>query len=74
MSSTYRIQTSANPDAGAGDFGEMEVDGCLRVDDGYYAGFSRVVGTRYIGIQGPLFYSFSNTKLRPRRASDLSVP
>jgi hypothetical protein len=52
----------------------MEVEGCLRVDDGYYAGFSRVVGTRYISIQGPLFYSFSNTKLRPRRAGDLSVP
>ncbi|MBL8616175.1 MAG: thrombospondin type 3 repeat-containing protein [Deltaproteobacteria bacterium] len=66
--------TSANPDAGAGDYGEMEVESCLRVDDGYYAGFSRVVGTRYSSIQGPLFYSFSHTKLRPRRAGDLSVP
>ena len=61
--------TNSNPDGGS-DFGEMEVGGCLRVDDRYYAGYARTLGAAYTAIQGPLFYSFSNFKLLPRRADD----
>jgi hypothetical protein len=65
--------TNSNPD-GSSDFGEMELDGCLRVDDRLYAGYSRTLGTAYSQVQGPLYYSFSNFKLLPRRASDVRVP
>ena len=61
--------TNSNPDGGS-DFGEMEVGGCLRVDDRYYAGYARTLGFVYTAIQGPLFYNFSNFKVLPRRADD----
>ena len=64
--------TSENPD-GADDFGEMEVDGCLRVDDDMHADYDRTLGASYGFIQGPLHYAFSNHKLRPRSADDYIV-
>jgi hypothetical protein len=66
--------TNSNPDGGS-DFGEMELGGCLRVDDRLYAGYARTLGTVYSLMQGPLYYSFSNFKVLPRRASDaVQVP
>jgi hypothetical protein len=65
--------TDANPDAPS-DFDEFEVEGCLRVDDLLCADCwadQPTVGTNYPAITGPLYYSFSNTKIVPREASDL---
>jgi hypothetical protein len=65
--------TDTNPDAPS-DFDEFEVDGCLRVDDFLCASCwldQPANGTNYSSITGPLYYSFSNTKLVPRDAADL---
>jgi hypothetical protein len=73
--------TSANPD-GSSDYGELEVDSCLRVDDQIFdglpepdeAGWSyRDLGNVYSFIQGPLNYGYSNFKLEPRDADDLEL-
>ncbi|HCH63601.1 MAG: hypothetical protein CL927_02195 [Deltaproteobacteria bacterium] len=61
--------TDANPD-GTEDFGEMEVDGCLRIDDAMDATYDRTLDVGYTYIQGPLHYAFSNSKLRPRNSDD----
>ena len=65
-----------NPD-GKSDYGEFEVDGCLRVDDFLYdeledssAGY-RTLGSTYVSITGPLYYSYEHFKLVPRDESDL---
>jgi len=66
--------TDENPDASAGDdYGEMEVDSCLRIDDGILDGYDRTLGTTYSFIQGPLHYAFSNSKVRPRTSDDWAV-
>lgn len=62
--------TNENPD-GESDYGEMEVDGCLRVDDKLYDGFDRTKGTEYDSITGILDYNFGDFKLIPRDASDV---
>jgi cytosine/adenosine deaminase-related metal-dependent hydrolase len=71
--------TSSNPD-GSDDFGELEVDSCLRVDDQLFAdlaepdetGWSyRDLGQGYASITGVLTYAYSNFKLEPRDAEDL---
>jgi len=73
--------TSANPD-GSSDYGELEVDSCLRVDDKLFAGLSEVDETgwsyrdlhqTYSFIQGALNYGYSNFKLLPRDAGDLEL-
>ena len=65
------VVSSSNPD-GSSDYGEFEVDGCLRVDDGDYDfGDQPAEGTEYDSITGVLSYGFSNSKLQPRAAEDL---
>jgi cytosine/adenosine deaminase-related metal-dependent hydrolase len=73
--------TSSNPD-GSSDYGELEVEGCLRVDDQIFDGLAepdetgwsyRDLGQVYTFIQGPLHYGYSNFKLEPRRAEDLEL-
>jgi predicted extracellular nuclease len=69
--------TSANPDddgsAAPPDYNEFEVESCLRVDDGLYAYADQPpVGTAYTRIVGVLNYGFSNFKLLPRDAGELS--
>jgi len=73
--------TSANPD-GSSDYGELEVDSCLRVDDKIFGGLSEVddigwsyrdLHQTYSFIQGALNYGYSNFKLLPRDAGDLEL-
>jgi hypothetical protein len=61
--------TNENPD-GTDDYGEMEVEGCLRIDDAMDATYDRTLDASYGFIQGPLHYTFSNSKLRPRDSDD----
>lgn len=62
--------TSENPDAPQ-DFQEFEVDG-LRVDDLLYLVEPRpTIGEEFMVIVGVLHYSFGNTKILPRVASDV---
>jgi len=63
------IVTSENPDI-TDDYGEMEVDGCLRIDDAIDNTYDRTIDTAYSFIQGPLHYAFSNSKIRPRTPDD----
>ncbi len=71
--------TSANPD-GSSDYGELEVEGCLRVDDQLFEGLTepdetgasyRDLGRSYSFIQGVLGFGYSNFKLEPRDVDDL---
>ncbi len=71
--------TSSNPD-GDSDYGEMEVESCLRVDDQMFEELPDVDGTgwsyrdmhqTYTSIEGVLHYGYSNYKLEPRDADDL---
>ncbi|MEQ1505634.1 MAG: amidohydrolase family protein [Myxococcota bacterium] len=65
--------TNANPDSPS-DFDEWEVGGCLRVDDLLCPDCwldQPALGTAYSRVTGPLYYSFSATKLVPRDAGDL---
>ena len=65
--------TSANPDAPS-DYGEFEVNGCLRIDDQ----LSDVLipqppeGATYSALSGVLTYTYGNTKLVPRGAEDVA--
>ncbi len=73
--------TDSNPD-GSSDYGEMEVEGCLRVDDQLFADFDepdesgwsyRDPGNLFDFIQGPLHYGYSNFKILPRSEDDLEL-
>ena len=60
--------TDTNPDA-PGDYGEFEVDGCLRVDDLFYE-YDPFMGETFDSIAGILNYAFSEWKLEPRDCED----
>ena len=66
--------TDSNPDASAGgDYGEFEVNGCLRFDDELWDGLvpQPSVGTAYGSITGVLSYRYENFKVLPRSADDM---
>ncbi len=67
--------TNMNPDDPS-DFDEFEVTGGLRIDDFVYADLDNTytVGTTFSEIIGVHHYSFSNYKLLPRSAADLTTP
>ena len=56
------------------DYGEFQVEGCLRVDDGLcttcWTDYPEV-GTVYNQLIGILNYTYSNHKLQPRQPSDM---
>ena len=56
------------------DYGEFQVEGCLRVDDGLcttcWTDYPEV-GTVYNKLIGILNYTYSNHKLQPRQPSDM---
>lgn len=57
----------------APDYNEFVVGGCLRIDDALYAYTDQPpVDTAYSSIVGVLGYGYSNFKLQPRDAGDLS--
>jgi len=64
--------TDSNPDAPA-DYGELELDECLRVDDQ----LSEVLvpqppeGTTYSALSGVLTYTYSHAKIVPRGSEDV---
>jgi hypothetical protein len=63
-----------NPDAPS-DHGEFAVTGVLRVDDLLYPD-AEVVGraaSSFNYIQGPLYFSFANTKIVPRGLADIQA-
>ncbi|RME20414.1 MAG: hypothetical protein D6798_20550, partial [Deltaproteobacteria bacterium] len=63
--------TDSNPDDPS-DYGEFEVDGCLRVDDSLYDyGEQPAVGTTYSSLTGVLTWTYGNRKLLPRDAGDM---
>ncbi|MBN1337136.1 MAG: hypothetical protein JXB39_14345, partial [Deltaproteobacteria bacterium] len=69
------VVTDENPDA-PDDFGELEVAGCLRVDDLLWPGMEstgRTLGTVYATLAGVLGYSYSNAKILPRDAADVEI-
>ncbi|MFH1807167.1 MAG: amidohydrolase family protein [Pseudomonadota bacterium] len=57
------------------DYDEFALTDGLRVDDLLYDALDNTfaVGTNFSAVVGPLFYSFSNTKILPRRDSDLQT-
>ena len=69
--------TDTNPDAADGDkkpdYGELEVDGCLRVDDELWDDVEdlRVDGMTYTLLVGVLTYRYSENKLLPRSDADV---
>ena len=65
--------TDSNPDA-PDDYGEFEVDGCLRVDDQLSEVLipQPAVGTGYSALSGVLTYTYGHTKLEPRGAEDVT--
>jgi hypothetical protein len=65
--------TDANPD-GESDYGEFEVNDCLRVDDQLWDGLveERAVDMHYTAMTGILGYTYSNFKLLPRSEEDVS--
>jgi hypothetical protein len=64
---------SVNPDAPQ-DFDEFAVTGNLRIDDLLYTALDNnfALGASFSSITGVLGFSFSNTKLMPRGANDLT--
>ncbi len=62
--------SSENPDGPDDDFGEFEVDGCLRIDDLFFDA-DPTMGQSFTSIKGPMYYSWDNAKLAPRSANDL---
>ncbi len=65
--------TNPNPDA-PDNYGEFELDGALRVDDLLYeVDPPPSLNDRFTAIQGVLHFSFSNSKLLPRKESDISL-
>ena len=63
--------TSENPDDPKGDYGEFEVEGCLRVDD-LFIEENPAMGTTFSSVTGPMYYSYDNAKIAPRTAADLA--
>ena len=63
--------SSENPDDPDGDFGEFEVESCLRVDDLFFEE-NPAMGATFSAITGPMYYSYDNAKIEPRDASDLA--
>ena len=67
--------TNENPDSPS-DYNELEVNGCLRVDDLIWPSgatwLERAVGTSYDAITGVLTYSYDNFKVLPRGSDDVS--
>ncbi len=64
--------SSENPDGPDNDYGEFEVDGCLRVDDLFYDD-EPVMGASYSRIVGNMYYAYSNAKIEPRSAADCQM-
>ncbi|NOY27721.1 MAG: amidohydrolase family protein [Oligoflexia bacterium] len=63
--------TDSNPDS-PDDYGEFEIDACLRVDDALYSyGTQPAEDTVYSTVAGVLSYTYSHRKVEPRDASDL---
>ena len=60
--------TVTNEDLG---FGEFEVEGCLSVDDLFYAA-TPALDTVFSSITGPMNYTYSAAKIEPRGESDLA--
>ncbi len=64
--------TNSNPDDPS-NYGEFEVGGCLRIDNYVDTTLTQPsVGTAYSGISGVLNFTFTNSKVEPRDAADLS--
>ena len=63
--------SNVNPDAPQ-DFDEFAVGVSLRIDDLLYGALDNTftIGTSFSSITGVLGFSFANTKLMPRDASD----
>jgi hypothetical protein len=62
--------SSENPDGPDDDYGEFEVEGCLRVDD-LFVEENPAMGTTFTSITGPMYYSWENAKITPRTTADL---
>ena len=64
--------TAENPDV-EDDYGEFEVNGCLRVDDQLWDGLveERVEGTVFTATNGIVGYTYGNSKLLPRGEEDV---
>jgi len=62
--------TDENPDA-PDDFGEFEVNGCLRVDDLMMDAYTPSLGDTFFSITGLLYYSSGDFKIAPRDTDDL---
>jgi hypothetical protein len=64
--------SNENPDS-PDEFGEFEVDNCLRVDNELHQDLIEFpsVGTTWSGMTGVLSYSWTNTKIAPRDDGDL---
>ena len=63
--------SSENPDGPDNDYGEFEVEGCLRVDD-LFIEENPAMGTTFTSITGPMYYAYDNAKIAPRTAADLT--
>jgi len=63
--------SSENPDDPDGDYGEFEVESCLRVDD-LFIEENPAMGTTYSSITGPMYFTYENAKISPRTAADLA--
>jgi hypothetical protein len=63
-----------NPDAPGGNFNEIAVTGNLRVDDLLFAypQNSFKLGDTFPFLAGVLHFSFSNNKVLPRNAADIT--
>jgi hypothetical protein len=66
--------SSSNPDDPS-DYDEFEVNGCLRVDDAFYADLvdAPSVGVEFSRITGIATFAFSNAKVLPRDADDVET-
>ena len=64
--------TDINPD-GESDYGEFEVNDCLRVDDQLWDGLveDRELDVFFTSLTGVLGYTYSNFKLLPRGEDDV---
>ncbi len=64
--------TNENPDD-PNDYGAMEVDSCLWLDDDAYEYdvSARALGTVYASVTGPLHWTYDQRRVLPRSADDL---
>ena len=64
--------TSANPDAPS-DYGEFEVEGCLRFDDQLTEALipQPAVGTTFTRLSGILTHTYGHSKVEPRGPEDI---